>query len=134
MKSKKQFIIALSLVFLYALFLFWVKGQYDQIKEIMNSQAVYPFPVARSLPMRDAVLNLASSKGVDRRVALQVAKCESHFNPLAANRNSTAKGLYQFLDSTFARHCSGEVLNWRDNASCFANNFNQHRSWWEQCI
>lgn len=35
--------------------------------------------------------------------AFAVARCESHLNPLAKNRSSTASGLFQFLSSTWAR-------------------------------
>src|SRR4051794_4835685 len=35
--------------------------------------------------------------------AFTVARCESHLNPLAKNRSSTASGLFQFLSSTWAR-------------------------------
>lgn len=33
--------------------------------------------------------------------AVRVARCESHFNPLAQNRRSTAFGIFQFLNSTW---------------------------------
>lgn len=40
--------------------------------------------------------------GVDESLALNIACAESHFNPKARNKNSTAGGVYQFLDGTFA--------------------------------
>lgn len=91
-------------------------------------------PVAKDLPLREAVANIASSKGVDKRIALRVANCESKFDPKVKNKNSTAKGLFQFVDGTFRNHCKGDVFNWRDNATCFAEHFNQHPTWWEQCL
>lgn len=49
-------------------------------------------------------LRLASALyGVPLRELVTVARCESHLNPRAKNRHSTASGLLQFLDSTWRR-------------------------------
>lgn len=50
---------------------------------------------------------------------IELAKVESSLNPKAKNPNSTAKGLYQFIDSTFALYCKGDVYNYKDNVNCF---------------
>jgi soluble lytic murein transglycosylase-like protein len=39
--------------------------------------------------------------------ALRVARCESHYNPLAVNASSGASGLFQFMPSTWAAHFKG---------------------------
>lgn len=47
------------------------------------------------------ILNKARETSVSPETALRIAKCESSLNPLAKNPNSTATGLYQFLDGTW---------------------------------
>ena len=64
-------------------------------------------------------------------VAIMVAECESTVNPLAVNPNSSAKGLYQFIDKTWENYCEGDVFNAKDNATCFMQLYPKHPSWWE---
>ena len=47
------------------------------------------------------ILYYSTLYGVDYRLALAIATCESHVKPRAKNPNSTAKGLFQFLDSSW---------------------------------
>lgn len=42
--------------------------------------------------------------------ALRVAKCESHYNPLAVNRSSGASGLFQFMPSTWNANFPGQNI------------------------
>ena len=44
----------------------------------------------------------AGAAGIDPEAAVRIAACESGLNPKATNPHSTAKGLYQFLDGTWA--------------------------------
>lgn len=49
----------------------------------------------------------------------KIAYCESHNDPLAANKTSSAKGLLQIIDSTWiAFKCDGDVFNAEDNMRC----------------
>lgn len=54
------------------------------------------------LSVADKIRLSAIKHGVDQSLALNIACAESHFNPKARNKNSTAGGVYQFLDGTFA--------------------------------
>lgn len=45
----------------------------------------------------------ANKYGFPEHLALKVAKCESGFDPNAKNPKSTAEGIYQFIDSTWAK-------------------------------
>lgn len=52
-------------------------------------------------------------------IMIDVAHAESSFNPTAKNPDSTAKGLFQILDSTWkGTGCIGEVYNPEDNIEC----------------
>lgn len=60
---------------------------------------------------------------VNDKLAYDLAEIESQFNHLARNANSTAKGLYQFIDSTWEDICVDEyefedVLNAAENIEC----------------
>jgi len=62
--------------------------------------------------------------------ALAIAECESGFNPNAKNPNSTAKGLYQFINKTWANYCEGDVFNYQDSIDCFIKLYPVHPDWW----
>lgn len=53
--------------------------------------------------------------------AIRIARCESNFNQYAKNPNSTAKGIYQFIDGTWRSNClkDGNVYDFVDNINCF---------------
>lgn len=51
--------------------------------------------------------------------AVQVAFCESSLNPKAKSKLSSAKGLFQIIDGTWAGYrCQGDPHNPYDNAKC----------------
>lgn len=50
----------------------------------------------------EAITGAGDSVGVDSNVLLAIAKAESNFNPNAKNKSSSASGLFQFIDSTWA--------------------------------
>ena len=70
--------------------------------------------------------------GIETDIALRVAECESQYGTYEHNMTgSTAKGVYQFIDSTWEYTGGGDVLNERENIERFAMYFNQHPEWWE---
>lgn len=60
----------------------------------------------------------SATHGVNYALALDLATFESNLNPKARNPRSTAKGVYQFLDSTWNSLCTGNVLDPDDNIGC----------------
>lgn len=50
------------------------------------------------------IANAFRARGLDPRVGLRIAQIESSLNPNARNQNSSAGGLFQFIDSTAARY------------------------------
>ena len=56
--------------------------------------------------------------GVDFSLSYELAKFESGFNPKAKNEFSSAKGIYQFIDKTWADNCEGDVYSAEDNIKC----------------
>ena len=85
---------------------------------------------ARELTVEDLIVSMAKDAGLDPNTALRIAKCESSLNPMARNKHSTAKGLYQFLDRTFANYCEGDVFNPEDSIKCFIKLYPKHPNWW----
>jgi len=69
---------------------------------------------------------------VDPEDAIRIAKCESTFNPHAKNPNSTAKGVYQFLDGTWEWiNASGHQFDYKENIKQFMIWYPVYPSWWE---
>ena len=68
------------------------------------------------------------------KIALQIAKCDSQMGKQLYNPLSSAKGVYQFNNSTWAKHCTGNALNPTDNITCFLEQYPQHPYWWQECL
>lgn len=62
-----------------------------------STQIVIPKPDLTSI-----ILSTAKSYHIDPALFLRVARCESGLKPMAKNTESTASGIFQFLDSTFS--------------------------------
>lgn len=72
--------------------------------------------------VQQLIQDWASEYGADPQRMLKIAKCESDFDPVVRNPepNSTAKGVFQFIDSTWEQRCQGNVLDAADNVRCAA--------------
>lgn len=68
--------------------------------------------------VRNLIVDEAKRQGVRSDLALFLAKVESNFNPNAKNPNSSATGLFQFIDGTWKGNCEGNRLDPKDNARC----------------
>lgn len=68
---------------------------------------------------------------VNPSIALRIAECESQFNPRAHNKNSTAYGIYQFLDKTWKYTGGGDRNNYKLQIKRFMEVYQKHPSWWE---
>ena len=60
----------------------------------------------------------AKTYGVNPELALYLAKIESNYEPRAKNPSSTAKGIYQWIDSSWSENCQGDVYDPVDNIVC----------------
>lgn len=69
--------------------------------------------------------------GINPAEAFDIAYCESHYNPFATSANSSAKGVYQFLDNTWEKYCIGDQFDFTDNIKCFMEMYPHNKSWWE---
>lgn len=70
--------------------------------------------------VEELIKHYAGVYGVNEQLALNIAKCESGLNPEAKNPYSSAKGVYQFIDGTWAWYSTkfeftGNVLSAKDN-------------------
>jgi len=79
----------------------------------------------------EEITKLANEYNFPADVALSIAECESTVNPKAINKQSSAKGTYQFIDKTWDNYCEGDVFNNEDNTRCFLTLYPQYPSWWE---
>ena len=81
-------------------------------------------PVATTTPLstpsvQEKIMEEAENYGeLTKEIALKIADAESDFVEKAKSPTSSAKGVYQFIDSTFASHCEGDALKADDNIPC----------------
>jgi len=93
-----------------------------------------PLEVSTEEPEPDIpalIRSMATESGVDPDKALNIAYCESKFDPIAKNPNSSASGVYQFLSQTWEFYCEGDVFNSEDNIKCFLKLYPYFSHWWE---
>lgn len=73
---------------------------------------------------RDYVVKLidywAKRYGADRDLMIKIAECESSLLPGAKNPSSSASSVFQFVKTTWAENCKGDVFNADDNVRCAA--------------
>lgn len=69
--------------------------------------------------------------GVDEKTALRIADCESDFNPRAKNKNSSAYGVYQFLDKTWKYTGGGDRNDYKLQITRFMELYPKYPLWWE---
>lgn len=55
------------------------------------------------------IKDYSAEYGIDSKLPLAIAKCESGYNALARNRDSTASGVFQYLSSTWAATDQGRT-------------------------
>jgi len=60
--------------------------------------------------------------GADRNLMVNIAECESDFQPGAKNpgESATDAGVYQFIENTWQENCQGNPYNANDNVRCAA--------------
>ena len=85
--------------------------------KVEKSHSVYPVAEIKAY-----IRQQAERYGVDPDLALLIAKHESNFDQYAANKKSSAKGIYQFLDSSFMILCNNvvpeDVWDYKINVRC----------------
>lgn len=70
-------------------------------EESFTEVKVASFPTAETVSPETLVAQYADFYGVSVTLAKDIAHCESKFDPRAKNPNSTAKGLFQYIDATW---------------------------------
>lgn len=78
------------------------------------------------------VAQQAVIQGLDPIKVLTIAFKESSYNPNARNPKSSAKGLFMFIDKTWANYCKGDVFDPIANTECFMKLYPKYPNWWKQ--
>lgn len=91
---------------------------------------ITPVPhVERSIA--EMIVHEAEINEINPVTAIRIADCESKLGTQNYNKQgSSAKGVYQFIDSTWTNYCTGDVLNSIDNIKCFMKLYPDHKSFW----
>ena len=99
----------------------WFEVQHDPIKKyIYNTFAQIDTKVARQA--------LEVACGESGLVNKHKGTCT--LNPLAKNKNSSAKGVFQIIDGTWKGYkCTGSVLIYEDNIQCAKKIYESNGDW-----
>jgi len=85
--------------------------------------------------IEEKIIEYADLAFFPRDVALEVGMCESSLNPNAQNPNSSAKGLYQFISSTWDWiEAEGSPFDPDENIKQFIKWYPIYPSWWSECL
>ncbi len=81
--------------------------------------------------VQGTIYGMALDSFVNWEVAQKIAECESGYDPYAQNKNSSAKGVYQFTDKTWAYiKATGHQFDYQENIKQFLIWFPIHPEWW----
>lgn len=84
------------------------------------------------IPLIALITLLAPQYGVDTQEALQIAECESQYGKYDVNwETGKAKGVFQFMPTTWNAYCEGDVMSEFDNTKCFLELYPKHPTWWD---
>ena len=88
--------------------------------------------ISKTIDVEETIKTMAAEHGVNEETALRIAWCESRFDPRASNYQSTAKGVYQFLDGTWEWiGASGHQFDAEENIRQFMKFYPKYPQWWE---
>lgn len=77
------------------------------------------------------IVHYSNQYNVDSALSLRIAMCESSLDTYARNPNSSASGLYQFIEKTWDNYCEGNVFDEHANIQCFLQLYDRHPEWWQ---
>lgn len=114
----------------------------DMVKPISATATNVPLEINDPCTLEDVICEnetvegririAARAAGIDEDTAVRIAKCESSLNPSARNPDSTAKGLYEFVDATWQWiEAEGSPLNETDAIREFMKWYPRFPNWWE---
>lgn len=113
---------------------FYIGASNAKVETIKEPEVSVDEPVIQVMATttEEKIIQAAEEAGIDPVLAVQIAFCESSLNPLAANTTSTAKGLYQFTDTTWKWiGASGDQFDEDENIRQFMKWYPTHPDWWE---
>ena len=92
-------------------------------------------PVNNDWPTKEEIKTYIREEAIKHNInvetALRIANCESGYNRLAKNNTSSATGIYQFINVTWAANCQGNRLNPYHNIDCYMDYYPKHPGAWE---
>ena len=84
--------------------------------------------------VRKEIVKQAKNVNFSTEVALAYANCESTFRADAKNKNSTARGIYQFTNPTWEWiEAEGHQFDYKENIKQFLKYYPIYPGWWEEC-
>ena len=84
--------------------------------------------------IRAEITTQAEAVHFNVELALAIASCESSFIYDNKNKNSSAKGVYQFIDGTWDWiEAEGHQFDYKENIKQFLIWYQKYPSWWSEC-
>lgn len=134
---KHQWIISFTLIIcliFITFFLRWTNNRINEISEEVKTISEEQTIISEPLTTQEKIIKYSKEYKIDTQLALDIAECESQFGKYNYNwSGSSAKGVYQFIDSTWDYFCRGDVMNEDDNIICFMEIYNNYSNYWDEC-
>lgn len=81
--------------------------------------------------VQEEIRTQAKKYGVNVTTSIRIAACESGFDAFAENENSSAKGIFQWLDGSYKQVGGKDPFDYKENIKLFLENYPRHKAWWQ---
>lgn len=107
-EARKRLVIAWLTI--SALLVIWGSGQITQ-DALAEQPVIEPVVITKVETIPEMITRLAIANNVNPDTAVKIAQCESNFNPLAKNNNSSATGVFQWIIGSWKYYSN---MYWQD--------------------
>jgi hypothetical protein len=108
-RYNKNFYAIATLIIIFGSLFTWIGLEAQAL--VKQQPVIEPVVITKVETIPEMITRYAIENNVDPATALHIAQCESNFNPLAKNKNSSATGVFQWIIGSWKYYSN---IYWQD--------------------